>query len=287
MCFQAVDFEKLEASRTLAQPNNISNENYQCLCEDKEECIVNMGTKDNKENSCQADQKDISYQGDQDDNSCQEDQYDNSCKGGQANQEESYFQAEITESGVAEDKIGDDISCQPEKDDNSCLEDQDEKSCITNQDGNSCKTDLVENSSQADPDEKSSQAYQDKKYCQAEITDLGIAEDQVNVLTTKADNSTQLNETGSIGPAIEWPTTEEKKIQAKEIVQSKETERKGYSHSEEKDVPIPGSWKKGDVPSSTLTSLHFTKMNQIKISSQKFPCFIPKSGKWVKLQGYI
>ena len=272
------------------QPRNISNGNDLFLCDYRKECTLNMGNTDLDDSSCQADQDDTSCQTVNDGNSCQGDQ------GGkyyQADQDESYCQADIV---VAKDPVNDDNSCQLDQDDSSCQADQDDNSCQAGQDDNSCQTDQVEKSCQADQDEKSCQAYQVENFCQAEVKDIVLAEEQVNDLKTKTENITEegnLNKSereDSIRTTIKRNITEEKTTEAKEIIQYKE--KKGYKQNgvsdyREKDVTIPGSWKKGDVPSSTLTSLQFTKMDKSKISSQKYPCFIQKSGIRVKLLGYV
>ena len=43
------------------------------------------------------------------------------------------------------------------------------------------------------------------------------------------------------------------------------------------DVKLPGQSQEGDNPSSTLTSRVFTGLKKIKISAQRYPCFIKKS----------
>ena len=51
-----------------------------------------------------------------------------------------------------------------------------------------------------------------------------------------------------------------------------------------KDAVMPGGWGKGGVPSTTLTSIKFSKINKHKISAQKYPCCITKSSKTVNMQ---
>ena len=48
---------------------------------------------------------------------------------------------------------------------------------------------------------------------------------------------------------------------------------------------IPGSWKKGEFPSSTLTSPKFSQTKRNKISAQRYPCFVPNPRKKVKIKG--
>jgi hypothetical protein len=138
---------------------------------------------------------------------------------------------------------------------------------------------------------------QSKPLIQAEKTDKGIVKSQLNDLREETDNSSQEEncmESGrrkSFGTAQEKTKNEENTTKAEENGKSKERELlvtesrpKKVSHTTAKDAVMPGSWKKGGVPSATLTSPKFSKINKLKISSQKYPCFIPKSKKKVNIQ---
>ena len=45
---------------------------------------------------------------------------------------------------------------------------------------------------------------------------------------------------------------------------------------EKKTSSLPGQQEKGKLPSSSLTKLSYTTFEKLRISAQKFPCFIPK-----------
>lgn len=47
---------------------------------------------------------------------------------------------------------------------------------------------------------------------------------------------------------------------------------------------LPGCPEKGQLPSTNLTSAEFTHLPKLKISSQKFPCFIPRIKQVVSKQ---
>ena len=116
----------------------------------------------------------------------------------------------------------------------------------------------------------------------AEITDTEAVETNFNELTNKTEDSGQeetLDESRKgvpIEPSIEEAVSEESRGKSEEMKQS-----------EEKKPTIPGSWRKGDVPSSTLTVLKFSQTVKNKVSAQKYPCFVPKYSRKVIILRYI
>ena len=131
----------------------------------------------------------------------------------------------------------------------------------------------------------------------AEITDTEAVETHFKDLTNKTEyndeeeNLDDIRKCVSIEPTEEEALYEENRTKAVNMKQSKEkkftakeTRPKGKSLSIQK---IPGSWRKGDVPSSTLTEPEFSQTDKNKVSAQKYPCFVPKCSKKVIILRHI
>ena len=125
----------------------------------------------------------------------------------------------------------------------------------------------------------------------AEISDTEAGETHFYDLTNKTEDSGQeetLDESRKgvpTEPAIEEAVSEENRGKAEEMKKSKE--KKLPVNKYRPKQTIPGSWRKGDVPSSTLTVLKFSQKDKNKVSAQKYPCFVPKYSRKVIILGYI
>ena len=111
----------------------------------------------------------------------------------------------------------------------------------------------------------------------------------VKIQTKDSEEEETLTEPGKgalIETEKEGPRLEKNRTEAEEKVHYKQLELPVKECMLSKKE-IPGSWKTGDVPSSTLTAPKFSQTNKNKISAQRYPCFVPKSTKKVSILGYI
>ena len=113
---------------------------------------------------------------------------------------------------------------------------------------------------------------------------LAKPEDKGQTETKKGGGAKKLDNSASkIQSSILTRSDQEVKAAVRDMAKAKDTQAEEFVGT--KGIVLPGQPKEGEVPSSTLTRAVFTKVKTKRVSSQKFPCFIPKSRKKVNIKG--